>query len=82
MALIDHEIDRRKKEIIRLKDCCRFLVCHDAYNSNDYGYEDVFPQFAHIVRDGTAPHTAVISDEPLDFLVQFLQEDILPWPQR
>ena len=82
VAIVDHEIDRRATEIMRLKGHCRFLVCHDAYNSNDYGYYDVFPEFAHVVRDDTPPHPAVISDESLDFLVEFLKGDYLEWQPR
>ena len=83
VALLDHgPAKRRQVEIMKLKGRCRFLVCHDAYGGDDYDYPKVFPLFANVVRDGTAPHTAVVSDEPLDFLVEFLQEDILPWPLR
>lgn len=66
MAFIDHApAERRKVDILRLKDLAAFIVVHDTDPNEEwrYGFEDVFPQFRYR-KDYTnhSPHTTVLSN--------------------
>ncbi|MBN1168259.1 hypothetical protein JXA63_00055 [Candidatus Woesebacteria bacterium] len=62
VCLIDHEIERRQIESVRLKNIVDFFVLHDT-NHPDYGYDNVWPHFKHIHHwKYCRPWTSVVSN--------------------
>lgn len=62
VALVDHNLERRQIEPIRLKNNVDYMILHDT-NAKVYGYEKVWPHFKHIHHwKFCSPWTSVVSN--------------------
>ena len=66
VALVDHSPDERRRiELERLAPHADILIAHDANKRywKQYGYDRVFPTFAHrVIYDRDDPATAILSN--------------------
>lgn len=62
VVLVDHTVERRAIDIIRLKDSADYIVIHDT-EDGVYGYDKVWPHFKyrHDWKE-CIPYTSVISN--------------------
>src|SRR3989344_623162 len=62
VVLVDHLIERRAIEALRLKDCADYIVLHDT-NVPKYKYEEVWPYFKEVKHwKFCTPWTSVVSN--------------------
>lgn len=62
VVLIDHTDKRRSKDILRLKDCAKYIVIHDT-QEEIYGYDQIWSKFKYVYHwDFNSPHTSVVSN--------------------
>ena len=65
VVLVDHESDRRTKEIERLANSADYIIAHDSEGRNDksYKYSQIYPLFKYRYNFTRArPHTVVLSN--------------------
>ena len=78
VVFLDHGPPKRRAvDAARVRNNCNILVAHDAYDGDDYDYPKVLPTFAYGFRDNIEPCTAVVSDKPLDKIMDFLGPHVI-----
>lgn len=63
VVLIDHGVKRRVKDILRLKNCAKYIVIHDT-EDKIYGYDKIWSKFKYVYHwKFCTPWTSVVSNK-------------------
>jgi|SRR3989344_7168328 len=63
VVLIDHGVNRRTKDILRLKNCVKYIVIHNTQDKN-YKYGKIWSKFKYVYHwKFCTPWTSVVSNK-------------------